>query len=370
VQELLGASGSREVSDFVDTIVERDLATGLRQINRLMDEGLDLRQLNRQIVEHLRSLMLIKSGAAASSGVTLDATEETIARMREQAGKATMADLLQWVNEFAGADSQLRATSYRQLPLEMALARAVLGVEAAPARVDRSTELAAGISEVGVLPTKTPDAPQRAIAAPRQAQRNQPAPPQHQTVEPDGPPPPIHSELQMPPPIEQAPELPEQPPMFEPELAAQEEAPAPDDAAASGDDLEKLKSLWPRVIDQINARSKNVAVVFRDSGQVRPSSVQGNLCTIAFRYPIHAERSRKEPARSVIEESISRVMGRAMRIESILFEQEGGEDDPDNSPSHSKGNGSQPAKPPSPYETARGKAALNIFNVTQFDDVE
>ena len=379
VQEMLGASGSREVSDFVDAMAARDLSTGLRQINRLMDEGLDLRQFNRQVVEHLRGLMLIKSGAASVDGVTLDATEETIARMREQAKGASMADLLHWVTEFADADSSLRSTSYRQLPLEMALARAILGPEARPA--DRSADLAAGVSQIGVAPTARPEAAQeRPPSGTREPQQ-----PQRRGVEQaGGPPPPIHSALSigdMPPPISRSPKSqPEQPQMSEHEPPVQDAPPLQDeDAHSDEDELEKLKRLWPQVIEQINARSKNVAVVFRDSTQVRPSNIQGKICTIAFRYPIHAERSRKEPARGVIEEAISRVMGRPCRVESILFEQEGKDDDEPGDMDmgeRPKGNGGPPGRgdpgpnPPPPHETPRGRAAMNIFGITQFDDVE
>src|SRR5437868_3804005 len=61
VQDMLGAGGSEEVAIFVDALVAGDIAEGLRRINTLSEEGRDLRQFNRQIVEHLRDMMLVKS---------------------------------------------------------------------------------------------------------------------------------------------------------------------------------------------------------------------------------------------------------------------------------------------------------------------
>src|SRR4051812_46120697 len=94
VQEMLGAGGSEEVAAFVDTLIAGDTAEGLRRIAGVLDDGRDLRQFNRQTVEHLRDLMLVKSGASASSTTLLDVTEEMRAGLYKQAERVTMADLL------------------------------------------------------------------------------------------------------------------------------------------------------------------------------------------------------------------------------------------------------------------------------------
>src|SRR4051812_34399843 len=49
VQDMLGAGGSDEVAAFIDELIARDLASGLRRITAALDEGLDLRQFNRQV---------------------------------------------------------------------------------------------------------------------------------------------------------------------------------------------------------------------------------------------------------------------------------------------------------------------------------
>jgi hypothetical protein len=115
VQDMLGASGSERVADFVDCLVASDLAGGLRLVNTVLDEGLDIRQFNRQTVEHLRQLMLIKTGASHSAeGSLLDVTEEMKRRMEAQAGHVGLPDMLRWTKVFAAADSELRSTAYRQ----------------------------------------------------------------------------------------------------------------------------------------------------------------------------------------------------------------------------------------------------------------
>ncbi|HUP28039.1 MAG TPA: DNA polymerase III subunit gamma/tau [Chloroflexia bacterium] len=374
VQDLLGASGSEEVAGFVDVLISADLATGLRQINRILDEGLDLRQFNRQLVEHLRGLMLVKSGAASAQGEgsLLDATEDMRSRMTGQAASVEMADLLRWVQIFAAADASIRSSSYRQLPLEMALVEATLrpDLEPAPRTVqDRSADLAAAIDQVAVVP------PQRQVQKPIA-----PSTPREPEQAPSTLPPPIHADLGKASAAQasgvqpadaaatsarKSDDLVEEPPIM-----PEDEPPLAD---IEGDQLARLRALWPKLVDHLKARSPAIAAVFRDPGLTRPHSVVGSVCTISFRDPIHVTRSRMERQRDVIEQALAWVLGYPCRLESITFaEAAGGAAEPGggpngNHPHAQNGNGAKPK--PSPYDTTLGRAAMNIFGIEKFDDV-
>jgi DNA polymerase-3 subunit gamma/tau len=389
VQSLLGTSGSKEVAGFADNLIAGDLASGLRHVNRVLDEGLDLRQFNRQIVEYLRGLMLVKTGAASGDSTMLDVTEEVKAQMRSQVERVTVPDLLRWIEAFAEADAALRSTSYRQLPLEMALVTAVLkpgetgGAGAAmPVRdrvpeVSRSTEQVAvpAVTKPSPLPAEKSGPPERALGN-RDAHREANAKPQRSS-ESEAAPPPIHAEMRLP-------ESPAPDPILDGLMGAEDdslEMPAMLPAngagdsplAVGGDELVRLTGLWETVVDQINARSKNVASVFRDPNLVRPHGVAGNVVTLSFRYPIQADRCRKEPWRGVIEQSISRVLGYSVRVDSILFDEGSsrstGAEGPRTGPSGNGGNGAASVKEvQSPYESSRGRAAMNIFGIDKFED--
>jgi hypothetical protein len=140
------------------------------------------------------------------------------------------------------------------------------------------------------------------------------------------------------------------------------------DDAEPGDELSQLKKLWPQLIDQINARSKNVAAAFRDPTQVRPYKVAGKVVTVSFRYPIQANRSRSEPARGVIEQALSRTLGHECVLEAILFEQEGSDHGLGSSNTRQEDPKGLRPKPPAPQETPRGRAAMNIFGIEKFED--
>jgi DNA polymerase-3 subunit gamma/tau len=374
VQSLLGTSGSKEVAEFADSLIGGDLATGLRHINRVLDDGLDLRQFNRQIVEYLRGLMLVKTGAASGESSMLDVTEEIKQQMRSQVEHVTVPDLLRWLQAFAEADAGLRSTAYRQLPLEMALGKAVFKPAETTEQFqvrERGFELAPGVEQVAATPRvqpqpRQPDEQHAPQPTARQTRPDAVAKPAR-TPEPEAPPPPIHMEMNLPtPPVDDVAQATTDAEEIEHVAEIQSER-----AATDGDELHRLQGLWVKIVDQINARSKNVASVFRDSNLVRPHSISANVVTLSFRYPIQADRCRKEPWRSVIEQAVSRVLGYQVRVESILFNEGKGPTgglNGGNGPSP-EGGAPRSARPTqSPYETTRGKAAMNIFGIDKFED--
>jgi DNA polymerase-3 subunit gamma/tau len=379
VQDMLGASASEEVAVFADSLVAGDLAAGLRQINSVVDDGLDLRQFNRQVVEHLRALMLAKSGAAGSNGVALDATEEMKLRLDEQARQVTIPDLLRWIQAFADADAMLRSTAHRQLPLEMALVTATLKPEEAASRPpakNHSAELAEGIEQIGVVPPK----PRTPLPAHKESPTGQPV---------SNIPPPIHTEFDAsistpqtaPSSVARAEQQPsssngqshKEPIPIRPiqadnsePIAHQEEAPISRPVAE--DELSRLREMWVDLVDQISARSTQMAAVFRNADMVRPVQVNNGVCTIGFRDPFHAKRTQDAVRRQLIETALSRLLGYPCRLESVTFaEVETGKKDDDGAQSQGQ-NGRSVKEMPSPYETTRGKAAMNIFGISKFDE--
>jgi DNA polymerase-3 subunit gamma/tau len=363
VQDMLGASGSERVAEFVDHLLASDLASGLRLVNSVLDEGLDVRQFNRQIVEHLRQLMLIKSGAAqASGGSLLDVTEEMRRRMEAQAENVALPDLLRWTKVFAEADAELRSTAYRQLPLEMALVSAILppvpDSVPAPERAVESSKV--------VAPPERPRPIASAPVAPPVAQRREPV----QEKETLGAPPPMHVDLSefangnhvtdvATPPNEDAGSS----------DASSDSAELPPEDEDTGDELSRLRKLWPHLLDQLNARSRNMAAVFRDPAQVRPFAVNGKTVTISFRYPIHAQRARGDQQRRWVEQSLGNTLGYPCLLETITFDEEGRGPKRDGDAEGGKlAPRAQKEKSPAPHETPRGRAVMNTFGVEKFED--
>jgi len=116
-QSVLGTATNQAVIDIVDAIQNGDPGTGLEHIHKALDTGSDARQFARQIVEYLRSLLLIQIGDVETSGIT----PESQTKMKQHAKSFETTDLLRNIRLFNQAANDSRATWQPALPLEMAL---------------------------------------------------------------------------------------------------------------------------------------------------------------------------------------------------------------------------------------------------------
>ncbi|HNP73764.1 MAG TPA: DNA polymerase III subunit gamma/tau, partial [Kouleothrix sp.] len=131
VQGLLGATEAQEVAALAEALIAADLTGALRALNGVAEQGADLRQFTRDLVERLRALLLLKAGGVPT---LLEVTEDEIAQLQRQAAAADLGALLGWVKLFSGLDQQLRASTYGQLPLELAIVEAIAAPQPAAAK--------------------------------------------------------------------------------------------------------------------------------------------------------------------------------------------------------------------------------------------
>jgi len=121
VQEVLGSVRSQAVQELISHLASHDLRAGLALINHLLAQGVEIRQLLRQVLEYLRQLLLLKVGAGA---ISLDLPPETLATMTLHAAAFTREDLLRVVRLFNQAAQELKGEAQSQLPLELAFIEA------------------------------------------------------------------------------------------------------------------------------------------------------------------------------------------------------------------------------------------------------
>jgi DNA polymerase-3 subunit gamma/tau len=120
VEAELGVSRDSRVRQLAQCVIRRDVATGLRVINSLSGDGVDLRQFNLGLVEYLRGLLLAKSRCEEA----LDITAEELAEMGSLAANVPLDHLLKAIKAFSSIDP--RSDNYSALPLELALLDCVL----------------------------------------------------------------------------------------------------------------------------------------------------------------------------------------------------------------------------------------------------
>jgi DNA polymerase-3 subunit gamma/tau len=311
VQAVLGTVSSQAIGKLVGHLVKRDVASGLDLINQVVGDGVDPRQFNRELVEYLRGLLLIKAGNGAS---LLNVTAEALADMENQAWQLSTKALLRTVRLFNQASLDLKASLQPQLPLELAFIEASLDEDSVTERGPVSeSQQGAGQEVTGAPP---PSATSSTVLRAGQAVEGGKT---TQAVE-------VGTSSQ-PPATEETPTVMER------------EAPP-----ASGVTLEKIRLNWARILAEIRPHNRSAEALLR-SGHAE--AVEGNIVVLGFPYAFHKERLEEPKCQALVEQVFSRVLGNPCRIKCILASKSSAKT------THSAQQGRQPPKTSQP-EPAKG----------------
>jgi DNA polymerase-3 subunit gamma/tau len=151
VATLVGAVQSDVQYELADAVAVGDARSVFQVVDRLVQNGQDLRHLTSEVLSHFRNLIIVQ--AAPDEPAALDVAPEEHARLAAQAAKFTTAELSRVVSLLLAAQADMRWTTSPRLSLELALVRATIP-EADPAsaglaaRIERLERLA-GVSTGG-----------------------------------------------------------------------------------------------------------------------------------------------------------------------------------------------------------------------------
>ena len=131
-QEALGLSPDARALELVGAALRKELSAGLAVLGAVQSDAIDFLRFKKQVVTHLRHMLLLLTGAEGS--LSLSKPEEE--QLREAGKGAEPGAAVAALRAFADAD--VRSDPYSPLPLELALADIVYGppreiVEAVPA---------------------------------------------------------------------------------------------------------------------------------------------------------------------------------------------------------------------------------------------
>ena len=267
VQAILGITGDWRAKEVVKHIINNDISAGMATINNVNSDGLDLRQFNREVVEYLRGLLLIKTG----SDEALDFTTEDIAELKDLAAKASLPQILKAVKLFG--QLELGFDNYSTLPLELALVDCALPTEEEKESITGPTEYEFR------QPIK--------VATPPVEPAYSEAPPAK--PEPAGVPTP-------------APEV----------VATTTTPPEP------GSEIERLRLNWKRIIDEAPASVKKTpAIAILRSADVKPVAIEEDTIILASKYDFYKEQIEKPENQRIAAEILSHFLGHPCRVRCI-----------------------------------------------------
>ncbi|MGH9784924.1 MAG: DNA polymerase III subunit gamma/tau, partial [Terriglobia bacterium] len=121
VAGLFGSIPGELKFEVVDLISERDIAGCFAFADRLVRSGVDLKELARGLVDHLRALFLIRHASGAQD--ILDVSDEAMERLRAQANRFDGGELLRILDLAGETYLGLKEAVDGRLALEVGLAR-------------------------------------------------------------------------------------------------------------------------------------------------------------------------------------------------------------------------------------------------------
>ncbi len=321
VRAILGITEDVRARELVKHIVNGDIPAGLHTINSVNQDGIDLRQFNRELVEYLRGLLLIKAGAGEATELPAEALPE----MLELAEMASMPQLSGAVRLFRAVEMEF--DGFSPLPLELALVECAL-----PS--DRSATL-----EKLERATEPPQASRGAPAQPAPSQRKPPGRVKPAGVEPSAqentkPTAKVEEEKEAPAAAEptaavgeERPEGYPQPAEAEaPQVGEVEATPPPThDETATSSEVERVRARWKEVVAAAKGMGSrgNLDALLRSACE--PIDVKGDTIVLGFYYDFHKEKIEDPKYRTMVEAKVLEIFGKPYKIRCQLTERKTGQ---------------------------------------------
>jgi DNA polymerase III subunit gamma/tau len=292
---LLGATDVALIDDAVDALAASDAAALFGAVESVIDAGHDPRRFATDLLERFRDLILMQAVPDAASRGVVDAPEDVLDRMREQAARIGPATLTRYAEVVQAGLGEMRGATAPRLLLEVVCARLLLpsasdAESALLQRVER-IETRLDMSIPDAAPAATP-APAKPASPPRRAAA--PEPKRKSAAEPPVPAPePVPAAVS-----ERAPEpTPE---------------PAPEPAGVPGEpNAAAVRSMWQTVRDKVRQRSRTTEVMLAGA-TVR--AVEDNTLVLTHTSVPLAKRLSEQRNADVIAEALKDALGVNWRV--------------------------------------------------------
>jgi DNA polymerase III subunit gamma/tau len=153
VEQVLGLTSTKTISDFFGLIVGNSTQKAVNFISDLMFGGRDLFQFEKDFLEYLRKVLLVKVGVPGDLGLS----EESKAKLQEYSQKLSTQQLIKIIQIFQKAESDLKWATIQSLPLELAVIEATSeATEMAPIQpIKNDPPKKAEVAEINKKPEET-----------------------------------------------------------------------------------------------------------------------------------------------------------------------------------------------------------------------
>jgi DNA polymerase-3 subunit gamma/tau len=309
VLEILGVADTELVFQAADSLVDHDPKAALLAVQRLSASGRDVTQFMRDLAAHLRHLFVVQTLGEVPDSFAV--TAEQTDRVSAQADRLAQGEILRAIDLLASGLSAVKDGSDSRIQLELALLKAVqpqadLSLQALLFRIEqlerRVAQQQAGSEPGSSAPAQGAPPADGGNGAAQARTSDQPAPP------PAAAPAPAATAA-----VGAAPRAAATATAVAAQPEAQEQPdPQPAPVPELDLDIERLRTLWPAVVDAVRAENAMVGACLEGA---QPTELEGEVLTICF--PVLAGFSRKtvERNRELLQTSLRALTGHSLSLD-------------------------------------------------------
>ena len=312
VLEVLGAADAELLFESVDAVAAADPRTVLLTVEKMARSGRDPSQLARDLLAHLRHLLVTQTTGEVPATFVVTATDA--GRLESQATAIGAATLVRTIDELADALTAVREGDDARMAVEIALMKAARpdldpSTEGLLRRIERLESQLAGGAAPPPEPTPTPE------PAPTPDPEPTPVPtPDPPAAEPvDAPPAGGAGEGSSP-----------AAPSREDEDPSPATGPAGQSAPDPSPDLSAVTAIWPTVLDKLAETAPALAATFEGA---RPVSLDDEGLQIGFPADktFNKRKAESPERREALAQAFAGVAGRELRPTYVLLDEQSAE---------------------------------------------
>jgi DNA polymerase-3 subunit gamma/tau len=308
---LLGATDVALIDDAVEALIAGDAAALFNAVESVIDAGHDPRRFGTDLLDRFRDLIVLQAVPDAASRGVVDAPEDVLEKMREQAARIGTATLTRYAEVVHAGLGEMRGATAPRLLLEVVCARLLL-----PSASDTEAAVLQRIERIETrldmsIPAGESAAAAAPAAAPRQYTRKAPAEPvtpKPVAAEPVTPKPAVSEPVAAEPVVPVEAEAPQPDPVPEP--------PTPPTPTPSGEpDAAAVRTMWTTVREKVRQRSRTTEVMLTGA-TVR--TVEGGTLVLMHESAPLAKRLSEQRNADVIREALKDALGVDWRVRCEL----------------------------------------------------
>ncbi|MDP3043500.1 MAG: DNA polymerase III subunit gamma/tau [bacterium] len=247
-----------EAVNLVGCLAKKDGAGGIKLINNLIDEGIDLKSFAGDLIEILRRMLLFKISPGLTQRLGLELGESLEIKINQVSQDLTAGKLIVFIERFIKAKNELKGSFIVQLPMELAV-----------------IELCA-IMPAASYPVPRPQSGGDNYSVPKGS----------------------------------------------PSGGAEKQAPAPvadqsQEEVSGNIGLDQIIAKWNEVLAKVKQYNHSLSFILR---VCRPKNINGGQLQMAFKYKFHKDRVDDPNIKSIIEKVLQQVYGLPLTVSALVDE--------------------------------------------------